>query len=44
MNDKEAIRKLIEIVISDSYDKEIDLLRWLFRKLEETEAESDARD
>ena len=43
MSDKEAIRKLIELVINDSYDREIDVLRWLFRKLEELEVEENAR-
>lgn len=44
MSDKDAIRKLIELVINDSYDREIDILRWLFRKLEELEVEENARD
>lgn len=43
MSDKDAVRKLIELVINDSYDREIDILRWLFRKLEELEAESDVQ-
>lgn len=43
MSDKDAVRKLIELVINDSYDREIDVLRWLFRKLEELEAESDVQ-
>lgn len=43
MSDKDAVLKLIELVINDSYDREIDVLRWLFRKLEELEAEENAR-
>lgn len=43
MSDKDAVRKLIELVINDSYDREIDVLRWLFHKLEELEAEENAR-
>lgn len=43
MSDKDAVRKLIELVINDSYDREIDVLRWLFRKLEELEEEENAR-
>lgn len=42
MSDKDAVRKLIELVINDSYDREIDVLRWLFRKLEELEEEENA--
>ncbi len=34
MKDKEAIRKLIGIVINDSYDKEFELLQWLFAEYE----------
>ena len=30
MKDKDAIKQLIGIVINDSYDKEFELLRWLF--------------
>lgn len=44
MSDKDAVRKLIELVVNDSYDREIDVLRWLFRKLEVLEAEENARD
>jgi hypothetical protein len=37
MTDKDAIIKIIGIVINDSYDRELELLRWLFRKLDEVE-------
>lgn len=37
MNDKEAYKKLIEIIIDDSYAKEFEILRWLFRKYDECE-------
>lgn len=38
MKDKEAYKKLIELVVEDSYTKEFELLQWLFRKLDEVEA------
>ena len=34
MRDKEAIKKIIGIVINDSYDKEFELLQWLFAEYE----------
>ena len=43
MTDRDAILKLIHIVINDSYDSELDVLRWLFNKLDELEAEDNAR-
>ena len=41
MEDAEMIKKLIGIVVNESYDKEFDLLRWLFRKYEECEKNND---
>lgn len=41
MIDYEAIKKLIEILVEDSYTKEFELLRWLFRQLEEAEGKED---
>lgn len=41
MKDKEAIRKLIGIVINDSYDKELELLRWLFAAYENANYEEE---
>lgn len=35
MSDKEAIIKLIKLVIDETYANELETLRWLFRKLEE---------
>lgn len=34
MKDKDAIKKIIGIVINDSYDKEFELLQWLFAEYE----------
>ena len=41
MKDKEAIRKLIGIVINDSYDKEFELLQWLFAAYENANYEEE---
>ena len=35
MEDEVMIKKTIGIVVNDSYDREFNLLRWLFRKYEE---------
>lgn len=37
MTDKEAITKCIKIITENTYAEELELLRWLFKKLEETE-------
>lgn len=37
MKDKDAIKKIIGIVINDSYDKEFGLLQWLFAEYEKAE-------
>lgn len=34
MKDKDAIKKIIGIVIYDSYDEEFELLQWLFAEYE----------
>lgn len=41
MSDKQAIIRLINIVIEETYAKELETLRWLFRKLEEVSEEDD---
>lgn len=41
MSDKEAIIKLIKIVIDETYAQELEVLRWLFHKLEEVSEEGD---
>lgn len=35
MEDEVMIKKAIGIVVNGSYDREFNLLRWLFRKYEE---------
>lgn len=37
MNDKEKYKKLIELVIENSYETEFELLQWLFKKYDEAE-------
>ena len=43
MDDKAMFKKAIEIVTEDSFAKEFDLLRWLFKKYEEAEEKENAQ-
>lgn len=37
MSDTEALEKIISLIINNCYADELDVLKWLFRKLEEAE-------
>ena len=43
MNEAEMIKKILKIIIEDTYAEHLDVIRWLCRKLDEQEAESNGK-